>query len=240
MIKLLKLLQKRQHKKYDFQQRLEDRLEDISFPSLSASLYHTHNVQLTAFLEDMVDFFDYRCILGNYPLISQARRIYASCVLLLEVAELVRERKEDAAAVEAYVGSLTLCVELLLQQRHAALEDVRHVKRHYGTILQELALQTCIQIPLAAVVPQTDNGRRAEEGVDIESHHGLARKGERVGEVEHRSPLAAVERVAIPVAALVAVLIAREHIVGIIPLADADGHCRRQLQRRGIVDVEVL
>lgn len=223
-----------------FRKKLEDRLEDISFPSLSPSLYHAHNVQLTAFLEDMVDFFDYRCILGNYPLISQARRIHASCILLLEVAELVRERKEDAATVEAYVGSLTLCVELLLQQRHATLEDVRHVKRHYGTILQELALQTCVQIPLAAVVPQTDNGRRAEEGVDIESHHRLAREGERVGEVEHSSPLAAVERVAIPVAALVAVLIAREHIVGIIPLADADGHCCRKLQRRGIVDVEVL
>lgn len=70
MIKLLKLLQKRQHKKYDFQKKLEDRLADrladISFPSLSPSLYHAHNVQLTAFLEDMVDFFDYRCILGNY------------------------------------------------------------------------------------------------------------------------------------------------------------------------------
>ena len=62
MIKLLKLLQKRQHKKYDFQQRLEDRLEDISFPSLSASLYHAHNVQLTAFLGDMVDFFDYSIV----------------------------------------------------------------------------------------------------------------------------------------------------------------------------------
>ena len=62
MIKLLKLLQKRQHKKYDFQQRLEDRLEDISFPSLSASLYHAHNVQLTAFLVDMVDFFAYSIV----------------------------------------------------------------------------------------------------------------------------------------------------------------------------------
>ena len=40
-------------------QRLEDRLEDISFPSLSPSLYHAHNVQLTTFLEDMVDFFAY-------------------------------------------------------------------------------------------------------------------------------------------------------------------------------------
>lgn len=85
-------------------------------------------------------------------------------------------------------------------------------------ILQELALQTCIQIPLTAVVPQTDNGRRAEEGVDIESHHRLAREGERVREVEHCSPLAAVERVAIPVAALVAVLIAREHIVALYHL----------------------
>ena len=47
-------------------QRLEDRLEDFTFPSLSASLYHAHNVQLTAILEDMVDFFAYRCILDNY------------------------------------------------------------------------------------------------------------------------------------------------------------------------------
>ena len=58
MIKLLKLLQKRQHKKYDFQQRLED----ISFPGLSPSLYHAHNVQLTAFLVDMVDFFAYSIV----------------------------------------------------------------------------------------------------------------------------------------------------------------------------------
>lgn len=50
----------------DSKQRLEDRLADISFPSLSPSLYNTHNVQLTAILEDMVDFFAYRCILGNY------------------------------------------------------------------------------------------------------------------------------------------------------------------------------
>ena len=43
-------------------QRLEDRLENISFPGLSPSLYLAHNVQLTAFLEDMLDFFAYiRC-----------------------------------------------------------------------------------------------------------------------------------------------------------------------------------
>ena len=29
----------------------------------------------------------------------------------------------------------TLCIELLLQQRHTALKDVRHVQRHYGMIL---------------------------------------------------------------------------------------------------------
>ena len=54
----------------DSKQRLEDRLEDISFSSLSPSLYHAHNVQLTAFLEDMVDFFDYRCILSNYAIVN--------------------------------------------------------------------------------------------------------------------------------------------------------------------------
>ena len=39
--------------------RLEDRLVDISFCGLSASLYRAHTVQLTAILEDMEDFFTY-------------------------------------------------------------------------------------------------------------------------------------------------------------------------------------
>jgi hypothetical protein len=43
-------------------QRLGDRPGNEIFSSLSSSLYLAHNVQLTAFLEDMVDFFAYiRC-----------------------------------------------------------------------------------------------------------------------------------------------------------------------------------
>ena len=36
--------------------RLTDRLVDISFCGLSASLYRAHTVQLTAIMEDMEDF----------------------------------------------------------------------------------------------------------------------------------------------------------------------------------------
>ena len=39
--------------------RLVDRLVDIAPESLSTSLYRAHNVQVTAILEDMVDFFAY-------------------------------------------------------------------------------------------------------------------------------------------------------------------------------------
>lgn len=39
--------------------RLTDRLVDISFCGLSASLYRAHTVQLTAIMEDMEDFFAY-------------------------------------------------------------------------------------------------------------------------------------------------------------------------------------
>lgn len=39
--------------------RLTDRLVDISFCGLSASLYLAHTVQLTAIMEDMEDFFAY-------------------------------------------------------------------------------------------------------------------------------------------------------------------------------------
>ena len=38
---------------------LADRLVDIAFESISASLYRASNVQVTAILEDMVDFFTY-------------------------------------------------------------------------------------------------------------------------------------------------------------------------------------
>ena len=37
--------------------RLEDRLADIAFGSVSASLYCTYTVQVTAILGDMGDFF---------------------------------------------------------------------------------------------------------------------------------------------------------------------------------------
>ena len=39
---------------------LADRLVDIAFESISASLYCAQNVQVTAILGDMVDFFTYR------------------------------------------------------------------------------------------------------------------------------------------------------------------------------------
>ena len=40
--------------------RLADRLADIASGSISASLYCAQNVQVTAILGDMVDFFTYR------------------------------------------------------------------------------------------------------------------------------------------------------------------------------------
>lgn len=40
--------------------RLADRLADIAFGSISTSLYCAQNVQVTAILGDMVDFFTYR------------------------------------------------------------------------------------------------------------------------------------------------------------------------------------
>ena len=44
----------------DIPLRLADRLADIAFGSISASLYCAQNVQVTAILGDMVDFFTYR------------------------------------------------------------------------------------------------------------------------------------------------------------------------------------
>ena len=38
---------------------MADRLADIAFGSLSASLYRTYTVQVTAMLGDMEDFFTY-------------------------------------------------------------------------------------------------------------------------------------------------------------------------------------
>ena len=43
---------------------MEDRLEDIAFGSLSASLYCTYTVRVTAMLGDMEDFFTYRGVIG--------------------------------------------------------------------------------------------------------------------------------------------------------------------------------
>ena len=43
--------------KVDTTQCLEDRLADIAFGSVSASLYCTYTVQVTAMLGDMGDFF---------------------------------------------------------------------------------------------------------------------------------------------------------------------------------------
>lgn len=39
--------------------RLVDRLVDIALGSISASLYHARNLQVTTIMEDMVDFFTY-------------------------------------------------------------------------------------------------------------------------------------------------------------------------------------
>ena len=44
--------------------RLGDRLEDIAFGCVSASLYRTYTVQVTAMLGDMEDFFTYRGVIG--------------------------------------------------------------------------------------------------------------------------------------------------------------------------------
>lgn len=44
--------------------RLADRLVDIAFGSVSASLYRTYTVRVTAMLEDMKDFFTYRGVIG--------------------------------------------------------------------------------------------------------------------------------------------------------------------------------
>ena len=48
----------RWHRGYAYD-RLVDRLVDIALESLSTSLYRARNVQVTAILEDMVDFFTY-------------------------------------------------------------------------------------------------------------------------------------------------------------------------------------
>ena len=44
--------------------RLGDRLADIAFRSVSASLYRTYTVRVTAMLGDMEDFFTYRGVIG--------------------------------------------------------------------------------------------------------------------------------------------------------------------------------
>ena len=44
--------------------RLEDRLVDTGFGSVSASLYCTYTVRVTAMLGDMEDFFTYRGVIG--------------------------------------------------------------------------------------------------------------------------------------------------------------------------------
>ena len=44
--------------------RLEDRLADIAFGSVSASLYYAYTVRVTAMLGDMEDFFTYRGVIG--------------------------------------------------------------------------------------------------------------------------------------------------------------------------------
>ena len=43
---------------------MEDRLEDIAFGSLSASLYYAYTVRVTAMLGDIEDFFTYRGVIG--------------------------------------------------------------------------------------------------------------------------------------------------------------------------------
>ena len=45
--------------------RLEDRLVDIAFGSVSASLYYTYTVQVTAMLGDMEFFFMYMGVIGR-------------------------------------------------------------------------------------------------------------------------------------------------------------------------------
>ena len=44
--------------------RLGDRLVDTTFGSVSASLYCTYTVRVTAMLGDMEDFFTYRGVIG--------------------------------------------------------------------------------------------------------------------------------------------------------------------------------
>ena len=48
----------------DTRLRLGDRLVDTTFGSVSASLYCTYTVQVTAMLGDMEDFFTYRGVIG--------------------------------------------------------------------------------------------------------------------------------------------------------------------------------
>ena len=45
--------------------RLGDRLVDIAFGSVSASLYSTYTVRVTAMLGDMEDFFKYWGVIGR-------------------------------------------------------------------------------------------------------------------------------------------------------------------------------
>ena len=49
----------------DMPLRLEDRLVDIAFGSVSASLYCTYTVQVTAMLGDMEFFFMYMGVIGR-------------------------------------------------------------------------------------------------------------------------------------------------------------------------------
>lgn len=44
--------------------RLGDRLVDTAFGSVSASLYRTYTVRVTAMMGDMEDFFTYRGVIG--------------------------------------------------------------------------------------------------------------------------------------------------------------------------------
>lgn len=44
---------------------MEDRLTDIAFESVSASLYRTYTVRVTAMLGDMEDFFTYMGVIGR-------------------------------------------------------------------------------------------------------------------------------------------------------------------------------
>lgn len=45
--------------------RLGDRLVDTAFGSVSASLYRTYTVRVTAMLGDMEDFFTYMGVIGR-------------------------------------------------------------------------------------------------------------------------------------------------------------------------------